>query len=158
MYICWYYVIVRVVDQLGGCGYTGGQTFWVDPRLDLELKVVLQVDLVRVVLGWGCTWLELYLVCILLVVVVLGQSFTWLQLQLILLAIVCTWLQLYWLELYLVRVILDFAWLQLYLVGVILHFTWLELYLVEVEQFALWLIVTIYCGVVVKKCYIHINI
>ena len=112
---------VRVVDQLGGCGYTGGQTFWVDLRLDLELKVVLQVDLVRVVLGWGCTWLELYLVCILLVVVVLGQSFSWLQLQLILLGCSCAAFSCNWLYLVivvLVRVILgySFTWLQLQLI------------------------------------------
>ena len=44
-------VVIRVVDCRGGCGYGSGWTFWVDPRLDLELKVVLQVDLVRVVLG-----------------------------------------------------------------------------------------------------------
>ena len=50
------YIQVRVVVRRGGCGYGSGWTFWVDPRLDLELKVVLQVDMVGVVLGWSCTW------------------------------------------------------------------------------------------------------
>ena len=81
-----------MVDNLGGCGYTSGYTIWVDPRLDLQLKVVLQVDLVRVVLGWGCTWLELYLVRNLLVVVVLGCSCTWLEFYLVIVVVDFTWL------------------------------------------------------------------